>query len=444
MSRKTKLILSVLLPAITINILEKIKVTIDLFMMSSYGAHYISAIGISVLFLTFIFEFSVFAKVGLNIISSKKIGEREYAVIPKMIFMSFILYVAIALFLAFSKDYMLYELFPLVANSDEIGEVANNYISPIIYAIIFFFIKVTLSTILVILKKPMIFIKVSLIGFALNVVLNYILINGIFLGAPLYEFGAGLSTAIIFVFEAVVYSYIFLTHPKIREKIDIKKIGLERESFKRVLKIGASSLVITFSYIFSMTVISYFIARYSEIEFAAFNLAREFTIVIFIFSISFQSPFMVFVAKYTAAKEYKIANEFIRRIKKLLITTVIILVAFILIFSNFMLHIFTDDTRIIDEAAMIINIMVAPMLFLVFAQLYNGMLQIMEQNRALMALHLFAIIFIRLVPITFFYLYGYPPIYIYSTMAAEVLIKSFLSAVLFKRFNQKQNNKFQV
>ncbi|MBE0700260.1 MAG: MATE family efflux transporter [Acholeplasmataceae bacterium] len=180
----------------------------------------------------------------------------------------------------------------------------------------------------------------------LNIIGNYILINGHFGFPRLGVYGAAISTLGVRVL--ILGFYFFLLIKVI--KVQLKDFKLDAQSTKQIFRVGLPSAAETWTYTIMQMIILSFINSFG----AEFTTARTYvnTILtyIYVFSLAFAAANAVMTGYYIGERNYEKAyNETIKVLIRsfMIVTTMTLLVN---LSSGIIMGLFTNNTIIIETA----------------------------------------------------------------------------------------------
>ncbi|MBU7043454.1 MAG: MATE family efflux transporter [Theionarchaea archaeon] len=248
-------------PAILGNLLQTIVSLVDLIMVGQLGSAAVASVGLGGQMLWFLHAIMVSVSVGTTALVARFIGaeKREEAehVLTQSIMLVLLLSAALTvIWYVFAEDFFL-----LIGATTEVAQLGSTYIR-----IVF----LTTPCIFMIFnsegalrgagdtKTPM---KVGAVMNGINVVLNYGLIFGKFGLPALGVRGAGIATAIAYVWAAITYSGIFFSG-KFALRITRSGFNLNMETVRRIIRIGLPAsiqrIIMSGSMIFYVSIITGF------------------------------------------------------------------------------------------------------------------------------------------------------------------------------------------
>ncbi|MDO4289063.1 MAG: MATE family efflux transporter [Eubacterium sp.] len=193
------------------------------------------------------------------------------------------------------------------------------------------------------MKQTMI---VSVIMNVLNIVGNYILINGIGLPAPLGVVGAAISSDISKLVGVVIVAVLF--KKKIRPGMSLKTLKpFPVDMLKRLLFIGVPSGGETLSYTLSQTVTMGFVNLCGTVVIPTRVYAVMFAMLTYLYSNAISQSSQVLVGHMIGARSYEDADKRTMATIRSSVIVSVIMATLIYIFSDQIFGIFTTDPQVL-------------------------------------------------------------------------------------------------
>lgn len=324
--------------------------TIDTLMLNSYSDQ---AVGAVVNANSIINLFTVLLTVvgtGMVVVLTKTLGakqrDKEGAIVGTGLIFNIILGVVISLILFFLGGILL----TIMKTESNVLSNAKSYIKIIAFGFIGLGISQSCGAVFRSYGKPLVIMGVAILSNIINVIINFILIFGMF-GAPeLGTTGAAIGTLcsnLIAAGLALILLYIVL-------KFNPKNISFSKEQLFNIFQIGIPSAFEFFLFNLSQFIIMIFVNMILlEGEEGLAAISRAYVVMILnyvmLFSLSIANSNQIIAGYYIGEGDYNSAKKFTLRNYKVLVLIVIGIVVVLNIFWRPLIGLLTTDTRIIES-----------------------------------------------------------------------------------------------
>lgn len=324
--------------------------TVDTIMLSNFSDYAVGAVGNSA---TLINMFAVLLLVvanGVAVLVSQYLGANKNDVARRVIGSGLIINFIIGFFLATSLILSADFLLNLVNTKVELFENSKTYLTVIAMSLFF----VSVSNVITASLRSYGYAKyitiVVIVGNVLNIIGNFVLING-YLGFPrLGVYGAAISTLGVRSLMMLVYVTLLFKVLKFR----IPDIRLNLISIKQILKIGLPSAAESWTYTIMQGIILSMINSLGPDFTTARTYVNTILTYIYVFSLAFASANAVMTGYYIGEKNYEKAHK---ETLKTLVRSFLIVTAMTLVVnlsSGFIIQLFTQNTIIITTVRRIL------------------------------------------------------------------------------------------
>ncbi|MGD9910670.1 MAG: MATE family efflux transporter [Candidatus Izemoplasmatales bacterium] len=320
--------------------------TVDTIMLSHYSDTAVGSVGISnqILFL-----FGILVNIlamGIGVVSAqylgaKKVEEAKESIVTGIIgnlIVGIILSLIVVIFARF---------FLILIDTDPIFlEDSITYLKIVGFSIIFISLRVALSTAFRSFSKPKVVMNIMIVGNITNIIVNAILIYGLF-GAPsLGVEGAAigtLSARIVMVILLIIYTY---------KKLDIQlhKVQMHLEHLKKILWVGVPSAAENFMWNIAQVIIVYIVNNIGPDAIIARTYILTLLSYIYIFSLSVANGNAIIVGYYIGEKNPDAAYKHTLKALKIAFSLVFTVTVLLNIFARPIIGLFTDNETIITMA----------------------------------------------------------------------------------------------
>lgn len=316
--------------------------TVDTIMLSNFSDTAVGSVGVSnrILFL-FAIVVNVLA-LGIGVVSAQYLGanqeQKAKDTVVTGIFGNLIIGVILSMVvIVFGKTFI-----QLIGTDPIFIEDSLTYILIVGFSLVFVSVRVGLSTAFRSFSHPKIVMIIMGVGNLVNILINAILIYGLF-GAPsLGVQGAAIGTLvarIVMVVLLIIFAYKIL-------KIKLHKVRLYITQLKKILYVGIPGAAENVMYNISQVFILYFINQIG----AKAVIAQSYTMLIlsyvFIFSFAVASANSIIVGYYIGEKNPEPAFKHTFKTFKISVMIIILITGLLNIFAYQLIGLFTKDVEI--------------------------------------------------------------------------------------------------
>lgn len=361
-------ILELAWPAILGNVLQTLVSMVDLIMVGGLGAAAVASVGLGGQMMWFSNALMVAVSVGTTALVARSIGAEKKKEAEHILVQSLILVLLLSsLFTLFWYGYA-ENLLRLIGATEEVAKLGGTYIRMVFLS--------TPSIFLIFVaegalrgagdtKTPM---KVSVVMNLMNVILNYILIFGK-LGFPaLGVKGAGIATALSFVWASFAYVVIFFSGKFVLVISREDDLSFNMETVKRILRIGIPTGIQRITMSGSMIFYVSIIAGFGTTALAAHQIGLRVESLSYMPGFGFAVAATTLVGQNLGAKKPQKAEESGWESAKLCAVFMGIVGALMIVFARPMAYLFVRDPEVVDLAAWYLRIVAVsePPLALIF------------------------------------------------------------------------------
>lgn len=431
-------ILELAWPAIIGNLLQTFVSIVDLVMVGRLGAAAVASVGLGGQMLWFSNALMVSVSVGTTALVARFIGAKqkkdaEHVLMQSLILVLLLSSIMTVFWIMFAEKALL-----VIGATIEIAELGGTYIRTVFLSTPSIFLIFTAEGALRGAGDTRTPMKVGVIMNLINVVLNYILIFGK-LGFPaLGVKGAGIATAVAFVWASVTYFIIFFSG---RFVLHISKddISLDKETMKRIMRIGIPAsiqrVIMSGSMIFYVSIITSF----GTTALAAHQIGLRVESLSYMPGFGFAVAATTLVGQNLGAGNLKKAEESGWESAKLCALFMGIMGGFMIAFPKAMAHIFVSDTEVVDLAAWYLRIVAVsePPLALIFTLM--GGLQGAGDTRSPLYISIFGLWLFR-IPLAYFLgvVVGWGAVGAWTAMTLDTFVRGGLYVYQFKKGKWKK------
>lgn len=341
-----KNILLFALPVAASSILQQLFNSADVAVVGRFcGSQAMAAVGGNSSVTTLLINLFVGLSVGANVVIANFIGQRDMKKIQTSVHTVMMMAVISGIFLMVLGVFIAKPILHIMNTPKDVIDLATVYLRIYFLGMPFLMIYNFGSAILRSVgdtKRPM---YVLMISGVINVCLNLVLV----IVFNLNVIGVAIATVIADAVSALVIVY-FLTHHNSIVKLDLQKLGLEREHVIRVVKIGAPAGIQGMVFSLSNVCIQTAINGYGASAIAGSAAALNFELFTYFMTSSFSQAAVTFISQNFGAGQFERCKK-IFRISVLLgvLFTSIMSIVFI-IGRKFFIRFYTMDDAVIEYA----------------------------------------------------------------------------------------------
>ena len=426
---RSRKILNIAIPSGLNSLLDIINLSIDLMFIGVFGANAIVAIGISLNYIMLIFAFTTIIFVGNSALVSRFLGAKDRKsadeVVLSLTFAAFCFSIPLLILAFLGFDYF----FSWVGISDEARQIGHSYLAITLFSIPLLLIKqVSISAFSAAeATKIPFFIKIFITLF--NPALKYIFIFGFFFIPSFEIIGAAIATLIVNFAETLALFLCLLLYKKspisLKGKINFNYI-------KRAFMVGIPSGCERLFTLFSIILMTKFIALYGTYDLAGYQIATRIEGFAFMPGFGFMIAAMALMGQNLGAKKPLEARY--STLNTLLLGGIFMgIVGFIMsAFAPFLSSFFSKDSQtIIASAKYLIPIGISQIAF-AFICILDGALRGAGITKITLIVNSIMIWGLRVIPCYFFAKLGYPTIYIYICICLETFLRAFVYWKIFQ------------
>lgn len=308
-------------------------------------------------------------------IVSQLIGKGQEQEIPtkvrQFMYIGFIIGAIISLALYFSADLLVNKL----GLDSSIAEITKNFLKYQSYGLISIVIYVLLRSFIDSLGLTRLSMIMMLVYVPINILLSYLFIFGKFgfpeLGGP----GVAVSTNITYLISFVIAVFVILKHPKINKYpvFHFEKIKLEH--WPEIFKLGIPMAVAVALETFMFSLLSLMVSIFDTPTIAAHQSSLNFAGFLYGLPMSISSALTIVVAYHIGAKNYKMAEKFVKIGIGVSIVFSIITALIILLFHNQIPYLYGTDPKFLEIASKLLYFVVGFTAFDSFSACLVGVLR---------------------------------------------------------------------
>ena len=368
-------IMALALPAMIENILQVLIGTVDTYFIGKIGTEAIAGVGITNLIMNIYIAFFLALGVGATTIVSRNIGSNNIENANNAVKQSIIMALGIGaafgiINLIFSKNILLF-----LGAEEKVLQYALPYFISVAVPSVFLCLMMILSSSLRgagDTKTPM---KIAIVSNIINIVLDYILIFGIFNFNGLGILGAGIATTISRI-VGVILLLIKINSNETKIHIDVfGKWSIDKDILKSITKIGLPAGVEKLIMRFGQLVYGGLIIKLGTKAYAAHNIAGTIESFSYLPGMGFGVAAATLVGQSLGAKKADEAQKYGLMSYFLSTGFMVIVGAAFYIFAPFLAGLFSEDLEVIALVVKVLRIIALFQPFLCITLVITSALQ---------------------------------------------------------------------
>jgi len=355
------------LPIIFSIVAENIVNVTDTAFLGRLGIIELGAAGNAGIFFLVLLEIGLGVSIGSQIIIGRRNGEGNFKQIGSVVHNAIFILIPTAIILFLFVQYLSPTLLALVTQSNEILDASILFLKYRSFGILFAFCNFTFVAFYTGITSTRVLTITTFIQAGINVIFDYLLIFGHF-GFPEMGIKGAAIASVIAEISALIF---FIAYTKL--KVDNSKymlfqsISFQVKQLKKMLNI---SLPIVFQYFMAVSAwLAFFmiIEQIGERELAISHIVRSIYMVLMIPLFGFSSATSTLVSNLIGEGKFDKVHLLTKRIVVLSLACALCFAPLVLIFSDQVIAIYTNDLSLIEGTKPILYIISASMFFFCIA-----------------------------------------------------------------------------
>lgn len=377
---------------------------IDTFMVSSIGPNAVAAIGLTTQPKFIALSFFIAISVSVSALVARRKGEEDKKMANQTMVTAMI--VALLLCLIISSVFVIFtpQILKLSGSSPDTHDLGVSYFRIIMGGLIFNVISMTINAGQRGSGNTQIAFTTNLVSSLVNMLFNYLLINGN-LGFPkLGVAGAGLATVLGTIVAAIMsFSSLFRRSSYMSFKL-IKKyaLGFSNFIFKEILALGSNIFIENIAARIGFLVTAITAAKLGTDQFAAHNVGMNLLSLSFSFGDGMQVATVALTGNALGARKKDEAIKYGKTCQEIGLSISIIISIILVLFRKNIFRMFFDDEKIIAMGSIITFYLIFIVIFQISQIIFGGALRAAGDVKYTLAVSLISITFIRSAATLFF------------------------------------------
>ena len=377
---------------------------IDTFMVSSIGPNAVAAIGLTTQPKFIALSFFIAISVSVSALVARRKGEQDKKMANQTMVTAMI--VALLLCLIISSVFVIFtpQILKLSGSSPDTHDLGVSYFRIIMGGLIFNVISMTINAGQRGSGNTQIAFTTNLVSSLVNILFNYLLINGN-LGFPkLGVAGAGLATVMGAIVAAIMsFSSLFRRSSYMSFKL-IKKyaLGFSNFIFKEISALGSNIFIENIAARIGFLVTAITAAKLGTDQFAAHNVGMNLLSLSFSFGDGMQVAAVALTGNALGARKKDEAIKYGKTCQEIGLSISIIISIILVLFRKNIFRMFFDDEKIIAMGSIITFYLIFIVIFQISQIIFGGALRAAGDVKYTLAVSLISITFIRSAATLFF------------------------------------------
>jgi len=434
---KHQKVLKLSIPAAINSLFDMLQVMTDLVMVGRLSAFAVAAVGLGLQSLMLIFAVLTVLSVGTSALLARFIGGERFT--RASIGLSTLL--RFALFLSFPAMVAWYflasHIYEWFGTAPEVAALGQGYVQVLTWMMPFIFMKLVFVSALNAAGDTQTPMKVKLFSIVLNVVLNYLLIFGVFGFPAMGVVGAAIGTVIVNILEWCIYLFLYLKgHTPYRPLLHYSK-----KLLNRALKVGLPASIeraLTFGSFMLFTAV---IAHYGTAVLAGYQIGLRVEGLAFMPGIGFTIAAMALMGQGLGAKKPEQSKADVLLVLKYATGLMFFLSFFMIFVPEKIVWLFTNDQATIEAASLYLRIVGVSQIPLAFNFVLSGALRGAGDTRRTLKINLISLWFVRILPAFVLSYLFHTILFVYLAMIADTFVKALW---LWRTFQRGAWQKIQV
>jgi putative MATE family efflux protein len=310
---------------------------------------------------------------GAQIIIGRRNGEKNYIQIGSvfingMVFITLLAFLFLALSLVWNESIMRY-----LVSSPQIFEASLEYLDWRMWGFVFAFMNVMFRGLFVGVTNTSVLTTSAVITALTNVVLDYVLIFGVWGFPEMGIAGAALASVIA---EGVTTVYLFYYSFRHRDFKKYELYKLKALNFRLIVQMLELSVFIMFQYFISVStwfLFFIFIERMGERPLAATNIGRSLYVLLMVPGSALATTVNTLVSNLIGAGRKAEVVPFITRMMGYVLLMVVPLMFITFLFPEAFARIYTNDVGLIEASVPVMKVVSVAMIFCALGNIvFNG------------------------------------------------------------------------
>lgn len=377
---------------------------IDTFMVSSIGPSAVAAIGLTTQPKFIALSFFIAIAISVSALVARRKGEDNKKMANQTMVTAMLISVILCLIVSLIFIIFTPQILKLSGSSPETHDLGVTYFKIIIAGMIFNVITMVINSSQRGSGNTRISFTTNLISSIVNIIFNYLLINGN-LGFPkLGVTGAAIATVLGgFVAAIMSFSSLFRKSSYMSYKLIRRcKLYFSNYIFEEILKLGSNIFLENIAARIGFLVTAITAAKLGTDQFAAHNVGMNLLSLSFSFGDGMQVAAVALTGNALGARKKDEAIKYGKTCQQIGFTISIIISIILVLFRKSIFRMFFDDEKVIEIGSIITFYLIFIVIFQISQIIFGGALRAAGDVKYTLAVSLISITFIRSAATLFF------------------------------------------
>lgn len=377
---------------------------IDTFMVSSIGPSAVAAIGLTTQPKFIALSLFIAIAISVSALVARRKGEDDKKMANQTMVTAMLISVILCLFVSLIFIIFTPQILKLSGSSSETHDLGVTYFKIIIAGMIFNVITMVINSSQRGSGNTRISFTTNLVSSIVNIIFNYLLINGN-LGFPkLGVTGAAIATVLGgFVAAIMSFSSLFRKSSYMSYKLIRRcKLYFSNYIFEEILKLGSNIFLENIAARIGFLVTAITAAKLGTDQFAAHNVGMNLLSLSFSFGDGMQVAAVALTGNALGARKKNEAIKYGRTCQQIGFTISIIISIILVLFRKSIFRMFFDDEKVIEIGSIITFYLIFIVIFQISQIIFGGALRAAGDVKYTLAVSLISITFIRSAATLFF------------------------------------------
>ena len=377
---------------------------IDTFMVSSIGPSAVAAIGLTTQPKFIALSFFIAIAISVSALVARRKGEDNKKMANQTMVTAMLISVILCLIVSLIFIIFTPQILKLSGSSSETHDLGVTYFKIILAGMIFNVVTMVINSSQRGSGNTRISFTTNLVSSIVNIIFNYLLINGN-LGFPkLGVTGAAIATVLGgFVAAIMSFSSLFRKSSYMSYKLIRRcKLYFSNYIFEEILKLGSNIFLENIAARIGFLVTAITAAKLGTDQFAAHNVGMNLLSLSFSFGDGMQVAAVALTGNALGARKKDEAIKYGRTCQQIGFTISIIISIILVLFRKSIFRMFFDDEKVIEIGSIITFYLIFIVIFQISQIIFGGALRAAGDVKYTLAVSLISITFIRSAATLFF------------------------------------------
>lgn len=410
------------MPAALNSLLDMSNFLVDMIMVGQISHHSLAAVAVGMQYMMLVYTFVIMFYTGINAVVSRYIGagEGDKASVAtfNIAWCGFLFSLPVTL-IAFQYYE---EFFRWISDDVQLLQAGGDYMGAVLFVLPLMFMRTIFVGAMSAAGDTRMPMKIKLLGFCINILLDYLLIFGHFGFPALGIVGAGLSTVMVMLFEMLALIYILLAKKSRVSMI----VELNLNEIKRAMKVGIpASFERLFTFV-SLVVFTKLIGEYGTAALAGYQVGIRVEGLAFMPGVGFMIASMALIGQSIGAQDEDEGQ-------KLVLVTFMVGAAimgflgiFMIVIPETLAGIFVHDPETIHNAVLYLQIIGISQIPLAAMFILDGALRGAGATKLTLMINATSIWGLRVLPMYLLVMWGWPLVWIFWVLTLETFFRGWV------------------